>query len=152
MSPVDSEHYVDKQIKQAQEEGAFDDLPGKGKPLTHLHTDPLHQVLQAQGFTTRWLELEHEIRQKTEVAEQGIKRTYEWVMQTWSGGSADRHFAQDEWRKARRIFRERVAEINRLIRNYNLQAPPTIGQKFPMQEEALLVERLGPDFETFLAE
>ncbi|MGH2592036.1 MAG: DnaJ family domain-containing protein [Anaerolineae bacterium] len=127
--------FIDRQIKKAQEEGTFDNLSGKGKPLTHLDSDPLNGVLQAQGFTARWVELDHEIRQKVEIAEQAVKQTYEWVMQTWSSGSASRQFAQDEWRKARRIFRERIAEINELIKTYNLQVPPTIGQKFLLKEE-----------------
>ena len=136
------EDAVDRQIRQAQEEGSFDNLSGKGKPFKHLDTDPLAGVLQAQGFTSRWVELDHDIRQKTEIAEQAVKRTYEWVMQTLAGGSADPEFAQDEWRRARRIFRERIEEINKLIRSYNLQAPPSIGQKFILEEEEEL-KRLG---------
>lgn len=142
MNAHDLDDFIDRQIKKAQEEGTFDNLPGKGKPLTHLDTDPLNGVLKAQGFTMRWIELDHEIRQKTEIAEQAVKRTYEWVMQTWSAGSADRGFAQEEWRKARRIFRQRLDEINKLIKSYNLQVPPTIGQKFALQEEEEL-RRLG---------
>ena len=133
---------VDRQIRQAQEEGSFDNLSGKGKPFKHLDSDPLSGVLQAQGFTSRWVELDHDIRQKTEIAEQAVKRTYEWVMQTLAGGSADPEFARDEWHRARRIFRERIEEINKLIRSYNLQAPPAIGQKFILEEEEEL-ERLG---------
>ena len=142
MNPGDSDDLIDRQIKKAQEEGTFDNLRGKGRPLTHLDTDPLNNVLQAQGFSARWVELDHEIRQKVEIAEQAVKRTYEWVMQTWSSGSASRQFAQDEWHKARRIFRDRIAEINELIKTYNLQVPPTIGQKFLLKEEEEL-RRLG---------
>lgn len=142
MNPVDYDDHIERQIKKAQDEGAFDKLRGKGKPLTHLDSDPLHNVLQAQGFTPRWVELDNEIRQKTVVAEQAVKRTYEWVMQTLNGGSASRRFAQEEWRKARRIFSERIAEINRLIQTYNLEVPPTVGQKFLLKEKEEL-QRLG---------
>jgi len=136
------ENAVDEQIRRAQASGSFDDLPGAGKPLTHLDTDPLRQVLKAQGFATRWLELDYEIQQKMAVAEQAIRRTYEWAMHTWAGGTADRRFAQDEWRKARCIFRDRLVEINKLIRDYNLLVPPQIGQKFVLNESDEL-ERLG---------
>jgi hypothetical protein len=142
MNPTHYDNHVDEQIKKAQAEGAFDQLRGKGKPLSHLDSDPLNGVLQAQGFAPRWVERDHEIQQKTAIAEQAIKRTYEWVLQTWSGGSADRDFAREEWRKARRIFHERIDEINRLIKTYNLEVPPTIGQKFLMKEEEEL-KRLG---------
>ncbi len=142
MSSANFNKAIDEQIEKAREDGAFDDLRGKGKPLTHLDTDPLKHVLQAQGFTARWIELDHEIRQKTEVAEQAVKRTYQWVRQTRAGGSADRQFAQEEWHKARRIFQDRIAEINKLIRTFNLQVPPTVGQKFLLKEEEEL-RRLG---------
>ena len=134
--------HIDEQIKRAQAEGAFDNLPGKGKPMRHLDSDPMHTTLQAQGFGTQWVERDHEIRQKIEIAEQAVRRTYEWVMQSWGGGSADHHFAQDEWHKARRIFRDRLDEINRLIRLYNIEVPPTIGQKFLLREQDEL-QRLG---------
>ena len=142
MDSRDFDDHIDEKIKRAQAEGAFDNLPGKGKPMTHLDGDPMHTTLKAQGFGPQWAERDHEIRQKIEIAEQAVRRTYEWVMQSWGGGSADRHFAQDEWRKARRIFRDRLDEINRLIRLYNLEVPPTIGQKFLLNEENEL-RRLG---------
>jgi hypothetical protein len=140
--PADFEKSVDEQIERAREQGGFDNLPGAGKPLKHLDTHPLQAVLKAQGFTPRWVDLDHEIRQKTEVAEQSVRRTYEWVMQTLSGGSADPAFARDEWHRARRIFRERIDGINKLIRTYNLQVPSTVGQKFLLREEDEL-QRLG---------
>ena len=142
MHTSDMDDHIDKAIKKAQEDGAFDGLAGRGKPFRHLDTDPLRSVLQAQGFQARWVELDHDIQQKTEIAEQAVKRTYEWVRQSLSGGGANQRFAQDEWRKARRIFRERLEEINRLVRLYNLQVPPTIGQKFVLREEESL-QRLG---------
>jgi len=145
----DMDDLIDQQIKKAREEGAFDGLPGEGKPFTHLDTDPLGNVLKAQGFAARWVELEHEIRQKSEIAEKAIRRTYEWVTQVRAGGNADRGFALDEWRKACEAFRERIDEINRLIRNYNLQVPPTIGQKFILKADEEL-KRLGlkPELES----
>ena len=68
-----------------------------------------------------------EIRAKIEIARQAVKRTYEWVMQAWNGGSVDRHYAQDEWRKAQRIFSQRLAEINKLISTFNLELPERCG-------------------------
>jgi len=138
------ESYVDRQIRQAQEEGKFDHLPGKGKPFTHLDSDPLEQVLKAQGFVPRWVELDREIRDKVEIAEQAVRRTYEWVMQTWSSGSADRQYAESEWREAQRVFGKRLDEINQLIKILNLQLPPPVRhlQRFPLKAENQL-QRLG---------
>jgi len=97
---------VSKQIKQAQDEGKFDNLPGKGRPFQHLDTHPLGSVLKAQGFTARWAELDQEIQERTESAESALRRTHEWAAQSLASAGVDRGFVQDEWRKARHAYRE----------------------------------------------
>lgn len=143
-----SDDWVEKQIKRAQEAGTFKDLKGKGKPLTHLDSDPLDQVLQAQGFKSRWADMEEEIREKIVTAEQAIRRSYVWALDLYqqSSSSADRMLAHEEWRKARELFRERVDEINKLIRTFNLVLPSQLAhlQRFPLKEAEEL-KRLCPD-------
>ena len=135
---------VEDQIQKARDDGEFDNLRGKGKPFIHLDSDVLEHLLKEQGFQPAWLAREREIRQKIEVAEQAIRRTYEWVMQAWSVGGLDRRFAQEEWRKAQRIFAERLNEINQLIKTFNLELPEVMRhlQKFPLKQDEEL-KRLG---------
>jgi hypothetical protein len=50
------ETWIDKQIRDAQERGEFDDLPGKGKPLAGLDEPPdelwwVKSMLQREGLT-----------------------------------------------------------------------------------------------------
>lgn len=45
------ESALDRAIREAAERGAFDDLPGKGRPLPHLDDDEL-------GWVRRWMERE----------------------------------------------------------------------------------------------
>ena len=140
MSPFN----VEDHIRKAQQDGEFEQLRGKGKPLAHLDSDPFEHLLKEQGFTPQWLARDREIRQKVEIAEQAIRRTYEWVMQTWSSGSVDRRYALEEWRNAQRIFAERLDEINQLIRTFNLELPEAVRhlQKFPLKPDEEL-QRLG---------
>jgi hypothetical protein len=135
---------IEEHIQKAQHAGEFDQLRGQGKPFTHLDTDPFEHLVQEQGVTPRWLEKEHEIRARIEVARQAVKRTYEWVMQTWGSGSVDRRYAHDEWRKAQHIFAQRLDEINQLIRAFNLDLPEPLRhlQRFPLKIDEELV-RLG---------
>ena len=135
---------IEEHIQKAQEAGEFDQLRGKGKPFTHLDTDPFEHLTQEQGVTPRWLDKEHEIRAKIEVAQQAVTRTYEWVMQTWGSGSVERRFARDEWHKAQRIFAQRLDEINQLIRALNLELPEPLRylQRFPLKLNEELT-RLG---------
>ncbi len=124
-------------IKKAQQNGEFDQLRGKGKPFTHLDSDPLKHLLGDQGFTPHWLEIDREIQQKIELAEQSIKRTYEWVMELWGSGSADRHYAREEWKRALHIFDDRIAEINAQIKSFNLELPEAMRhrQRFSIKRE-----------------
>jgi len=140
MSPFNIEDHIQK----AQQDGEFDNLRGQGRPFTHLDTDVFDHLVKEQGFRPHWVELDAEIRAKTEIARQAVKRTYEWVMQAWSGGSVDRHYAQDEWHKAQRIFSQRLAEINKLISTFNLELPEALRhlQKFPLKRDEEL-KRLG---------
>ncbi|MCR3718347.1 MULTISPECIES: J-domain-containing protein [Prauserella salsuginis group] len=48
---VDFESWVEKQIREAQERGEFDALPGAGKPLTGLDRDWLSTYLEREGLS-----------------------------------------------------------------------------------------------------
>ncbi|MEA3440806.1 MAG: DUF1992 domain-containing protein [Chloroflexota bacterium] len=54
---------IEEHIRRAMEEGKFDDLPGKGKPLRldhNPHEDPqwrtAYRMLRNSGFTLPWIE------------------------------------------------------------------------------------------------
>ncbi|MDR8408177.1 DUF1992 domain-containing protein [Nonomuraea sp. 3-1Str] len=53
---VNFESWIDRQIREAEERGEFDDLPGKGKPLSDLdkpHDDMwwIKQKLRSEGLS-----------------------------------------------------------------------------------------------------
>ena len=140
MSPFN----IEDQIQKAQQNGQFDNLRGQGKPFTHLDTDAFEQLAKEQGFRPHFVELEAEIRARTEIARQAVRRTYEWVMQARGGGSVDRRYARDEWNKALRVFDQRLIEINQLIQTFNLELPEALRhtQKFPLKRDEEL-QKLG---------
>ena len=50
------ESWIDQQIRMARERGAFDNLPGSGKPIAHLDGEPdelwwVRKKLQAEGVS-----------------------------------------------------------------------------------------------------
>jgi hypothetical protein len=95
-------------IREAMEEGAFDDLAGKGRPLD-LEEDPYedpslrmaHRLLRNNGFAPAWIEEARDLEQTIETLRRDIAR-----------GLAGR-------------FRERIEEINRRILSHNLKTPST---------------------------
>ncbi|CAK7343290.1 unnamed protein product [Dovyalis caffra] len=68
-SETDIINVVEQRIWHSMEEGQFENLPGKGKPLnlnTNPHTDPaedtLYRILTKNGCAPEWVELNKEIR------------------------------------------------------------------------------------------
>jgi hypothetical protein len=70
---------IDEQIRQAMEEGKFDDLPGKGRPL-RLDENPFedpewrmaYQVLHNSGYSLPWLESRRELLKDLEAAQAAL--------------------------------------------------------------------------------
>lgn len=66
------------------EEGQFENLPGKGKPLnlsTNPHADPaedtLYRILSKNGCAPEWVELNKEIRSNISVWRSSLNRAFE---------------------------------------------------------------------------
>ena len=120
---------AEEQIRRAIEEGKFDKLAGKGKPL-HLEQNPFEDpewrlanlVLKTSGFSLPWIEKRGEIEALIHSARASLKRSSEWREQALKDGLTA-SFVTAEWNSAVDKFREQVAEINRLILSYNLEAP-----------------------------
>lgn len=65
------------------EEGHFENLPGKGKPLkldTNPHADPaedtLYRILSKNGCAPEWIELNKEIRSKISEWRASLKKAW----------------------------------------------------------------------------
>lgn len=62
------DHWMEQVIREAQARGDFDNLPGKGKPLSLNDPDPyggleaqMYGYLKAAGFAPEWVELRRQI-------------------------------------------------------------------------------------------
>ena len=121
---------IEDHIRHAIEEGKFDNLPGKGKPLKledDTLTDPewrlAHHMLRSSGFTLPWIDRRQEIELRLEVARETLRRSWSWRQSAQSRSAADQSFIEAEWQKASDQFQERIQAINQDIRLYNLEAP-----------------------------
>jgi DnaJ family protein C protein 28 len=107
---------VEERIRAALEEGKFENLPGKGKPLK-MDDNPYeaeewrtaHTLLRKNGFSLPWLELKKEIEQEIQQARRRLR--------------AARHRQDSDWQAQMEQFSKVIAAINRKILDYNLQAP-----------------------------
>jgi DnaJ family protein C protein 28 len=133
---------AEEQIRRAIEEGKFDDLPGKGKPL-NLEQNPFedpewrlaNHVLKSSGYSLPWIEKRGEIEALIDSARAALKRSQEWRQQASKAGLPASSVTA-EWNKAVEKFREQAAEINRLILSYNLEVPAA-----QLQLQQLSIER-----------
>jgi len=133
---------IEDHIRRAVEEGKFDDLPGKGKPLK-LEDDPFadpewrlaHHMLRSSGFTLPWIERRQEIEASLETARAALQRSAAWCQASLANQDVSPAFVQVEWRKAIDLFLERVRAINQDIRSYNLEVPSERFQLRPVNGE-----------------
>jgi DnaJ family protein C protein 28 len=136
-SSRDWESWIDQQIREAQEKGAFDNLPGKGSPLD-LTANPYareeelaFKVLKDAGYAPEWIELDKAIRGKLERARAVMARRWEWRearlgdlegrSDRWSEAERERVLAS--WQQAVAAFEAELEAINKEIAELNLKVP-----------------------------
>lgn len=120
---------AEEQIRRAIEEGKFDNLPGKGKPL-HLDQNPFedpdwrlaNHVLKTSGFSLPWIEKRNEIETLIQSARASLMRAQEKRREAVQDGQQVLS-VNAAWNEALEKFKEQLAEINRRILSYNLEAP-----------------------------
>jgi len=133
----DWESWIDQQIREAQEQGAFDNLPGKGHPID-LTSNPFAQdqelafkILQDAGYAPEWIELDKAIRQKLVKAQAALARARSQRSARLKElpncadlrASGEREQALTGWRRAVATFEDEVQAINREIAALNLKVP-----------------------------
>jgi DnaJ family protein C protein 28 len=120
---------IEEHIRRAMEEGKFDDLPGKGKPLRldqDPHEDPewrtAYRILRNSGFTLPWIEARREIEVALDDARGNLARAWESRLRALNNGSP-LSSVEAEWERAEQAFGEQVDAVNEKILSYNLQVP-----------------------------
>jgi DnaJ family protein C protein 28 len=120
---------VEEIISRAMQEGVFDNLPGKGKPLNleqFPHQDPdwrvAYHLLKSSGFSLPWIERLAEINEKLRAARQVLEIA--WARQQGTNSSHEiKHGNQMEWASAIDQFNIQLQSINDQIQTYNLEVP-----------------------------
>ena len=125
--------FIERQIQEAQAQGAFDNLPGHGKPLPPETVNPYegssalaHKILKDHGFALEWIELDKELRQELAAARYRLAQSY----RRYDPGTV-------AWQRAVDRFAEQIAELNAKIDLYNLKTP---GMQFQRRRVVLADE------------
>ncbi len=115
------ESLIDQIMNKAQADGLMDNLPGQGQPL-QLDDDALvpdeyrlgNRMLKASGFAPPWITAQREIEQEHA------------TLDTWLKDAKRRlpHLEAPARAALKISYRRKLDDLQRLITNYNLQAPP----------------------------
>jgi DnaJ homolog subfamily C member 28 len=122
------ESLIDKTIREAMEQGEFDDLEGKGEPID-LSENPFedpdwrtaHRMLRNAGFAPAWIEERKDIDSELAAARSALARA--WTVLQNARGSEHERSATLRWETAVGTFRDRVDDLNRRINAWNLKTP-----------------------------
>jgi DnaJ family protein C protein 28 len=130
------ESLTEKKLREAIENGEFDNLPGKGEPVDlqeNPFEDPdlrvVHRLLRNAGFAPAWIEERKDIDVELERAQTKLLRAWELFGERKS---------ESEWERNVKEFREKVAELNQRVRIYNLKAPAAVFQRRHIDAEKIL--------------
>jgi DnaJ family protein C protein 28 len=133
------ESLTEKKLREAIENGEFDDLPGKGEPIDlreNPFEDPdlrtVHRLLRNAGFAPAWIEERKDIDAELAAAQPKLSRA--WAL-FGEGGKAK---SEAEWERSVKEFREQVVELQQRIRIYNLKAPAAVFHRKHIDVEKIL--------------
>lgn len=100
---------VEQRIWHSMEEGHFENLPGRGKPLNYSsnpHADPaedtLYRILSKNGCAPEWVELNKDIRSKVADWRSSLKRA-------WNKKSHDK---DPKWLEVSDALKTQLRDIN----------------------------------------
>lgn len=129
--PSEWSNVMDELFEQAFREGAFDNLPGKGKPLKlsknlfNPEYELAFQLLKDNDYTLPWIAQRNEIASRTESLRAEIRHS-------WGRYHVEYQAAHDDgirmslaagWRDELRAWGDEIGRINKLIADTNLKQP-----------------------------
>jgi DnaJ homolog subfamily C member 28 len=123
LEPLDQwDELINGRIEEAMKAGAFDNLPGKGKPL-RLNENPnepsdmqmAHKILKNNDLTPPWIADRKAILAEIETIRGEMRRRWDQ-----SQGEPD---GAAEWQQVIPRWETRIADLNRRIRDLNLGMP-----------------------------
>src|SRR3972149_5679752 len=141
---------IEEIIQQAIKDGAFDNLPGKGKPL-NLEDNPCidpewqlaYHLLKQNGFAPEFIEERQAIEMELAAARENLAHSWAWRQRALERGE-DAAFVEAEWGRAKNKFEEVVAILNQRVRDYNLEIPISKLYRNPI-DLALEIQALQSD-------
>lgn len=143
---------AERKIEEAMEQGAFDNLPGAGKPLpldeewfVPPEMRPAIRLLKSAGVLPDWLERAREIERLREACAQLWRiAEFEYPHARSRGAEQFQHWHMETWAR----LEQKMRQVNSQILAYNCTAPSTALPLIPYaldKEHARFCERFRLD-------
>jgi len=123
---------VERRIQEAMAAGAFDNLPGQGKPLDLVrnpYLDPsldlAYGLLKSNGYIPEWIARDQEIRVEIQAARARLRAA--WAQHQ------DSPTDEAAWQATLARFEETLTQINRKIYDFNLIVPISNGERIHLR-------------------
>lgn len=119
---------IEETIQEAQAEGKFDNLKGKGQPLAHLdnqHHEIAYQLLKDNDFTLGWISRRNEMQGQIDQFRVRLRAEVSRYQAAWQAAT-DRGRQQlllYEWQKQIQTWETEIKTLNNKIRATNLNLP-----------------------------
>lgn len=121
------ENPIDKIIRQAREEGAFDNLPGKGKPMQWEDESMVpedqraaHRLLRGSGHAPDFIALGRELDAQYAALRAALEQARR--------ARGDGRLSPAGWQAAQDEFQAAVRALNRRVIGYNMRAPAQLAR------------------------
>ena len=134
---------VERKTAEAIKNGEFDNLSGRGKPLSlddvARDENLAHRLLVDNGFSLPWIEIKLQIDEHFREASRRLSQRLEWLQ---SQGEISESSVR--WAGAVEEFQKEIEEFDRSIDEYNLRVPLAQFQRRRFDTDAE-PEQLIPD-------
>ena len=122
---------AEEAIEEAIRSGAFDDLPGRGKPLKLINnpyapgTELAYQLLQDNQYTLPWIAERNSLLARIQALREEIRQTWVQCLAECQGleSDSDRLDLADYWREMLADWEGRIFKLNKEIADLNLKQP-----------------------------
>jgi DnaJ homolog subfamily C member 28 len=125
----DRQSLIEELIQEAQENGLFDNLPGKGKPLNlnkNLYAADMelaNELLKENDLPPAWILQRNEILDKIAKIRMEIKQQWERQQQEFAIATTNKGELTIRWDNACLSWIDEITALNKGIDRFNLKRP-----------------------------